>query len=144
MEQKRNSWTRKTMGLAAALGLTFAMGCATTDDDVTYETSESDTVATGQTADPLGPPGHIDSAVGQEFPSSQTGAGNMKASGTNTNLNPTPPPEPSVTITQSDSPVVEEEETIVVETEPVRTVQVTPPPVIEVEEEPVRRTTRKE
>lgn len=143
MEPKRNSWTRKTMGLAAALGLTFAMGCATTDDDVTYETSRSDEVAAGQTADPLGPPGHIDSAVGQEFPSSMTGSGNMKGSGTNTNLNPPPPPEPAVRITQTDAVVVEEEETIVVETEPVRTVRVTPPPVIEVEE-PVRRTTRKE
>lgn len=141
MEQKRNSWTRKTMGLAAALGLTFAMGCATTDDDVTYETADSDTVAAGQTADPLGPPGHIDSAVGQEFPSSTTGAGNMKGSGTNTNLNPAPTPEPSVTITQTDAVVTTP--VVVVETEPVRTVRVTPPPVVEVEE-PVRRTTKKE
>lgn len=137
MKQTRNSWTKKAMGLAAAFGLTFAMACATTDDGVS-DATKSDSVAAGQTADPLGPPDHIDSAVGQEFPSSNTGTGNMKSSGSNTNLNPRPTPEPEVRITQSDAVITQ---TPIVE---VRTAEVQATTVVEEDEEPVRRVTRKE
>ena len=154
MESRRKSISSKLVGLAAALGLTFAMACATTsEDDVII--SDSNQAGAGQTADPLGPPQHIESEITREHPSSNTGAGNAQGSGANTNLN-RPQAEPAVTVTQSDAaviqtPIVEERtvivetepEPVVVEVEPVRTAQ-----VVEVEEDEdevvIRRVTRKE
>lgn len=170
MERRKRTLTSKLIGTASAFGLTFAMACATTTetDEMSPRTTKSDAVAAGETADPLGPPQHIDSEVTREHPSSNTGTGNYKGTGANTNLNQ-PAPEPTVTVTQSDAvitqtPIVEREtvvverepvevetprervvvETPAVEVEPQRTVQVQRPVEEGDEEVEIRRVTKKE
>jgi hypothetical protein len=136
-----HEWTRMMMVVAGAFALVFATACGTTTTTqatVVETTASSEVTGAGRTADPLGPPGQIDSRpIGVEHPSSATGAGNMKGSGTNTNLNRPVVTQADVTVTQTDvvvteTPIVEgrvvsvEEPVIVEERTEVRTVQVEP------------------
>lgn len=145
MKREIRSMSSKLVGLAAAFALMFTMACATTTEPDGIQ--QSNEVAAGETVDPLGPPQHIESEITREHPSSNTGAGNAQASGANTNLN-TPQPEPTTTVVESDAEVVQtpivEEETIIVETEPVKTVQVDTTMEEDEEEVVVRRVTKKE
>jgi hypothetical protein len=161
-QRQVQQWTRSLMVVAGAFALVFAMGCtttATTDTTMVETTASSDVTGAGRTADPLGPPGQIDSRpIGAEHPSSATGVGNMKGSGTNTNLNRPLAAEADVTVTQTDvvvteTPIVEgrvvsvEEPVIVEERTEVTTVQVVPPAETRVVTEEVtttRRITQKE
>lgn len=125
--------------LVSIAGLALVSACASDPGP-----SRSDyPVAKAPTSDPLGPPGHIKSDVGREYPSSVAGgAGNAETSGTNTNLNPKPRKQPKVTITET--PIVEEEPAEVVmieEEEPAPVVVAEAPEIVEVEPEPVRTTT---
>jgi hypothetical protein len=163
MKQRQvQQWTRSMAVVAGAFALVFAMGCGTTtttEATVVETTASSEVTGAGRTADPLGPPGQIDSRpIGVEHPSSATGAGNMKGSGTNTNLNRPLAADAEVTVTQTEvvvteTPIVEgrvvsvEEPVIVEERTEVRTVQAVPPVETRVVTEEVtttRRITQKE